>query len=58
MRYAIAWDYDPDNPNPHALTLESVSHPTYAIADMLAASDVANVDETDAQSYVIIEIPD
>ena len=57
-RYAIAWDYDVDNPNPHALTLESVSHPTYEIAELTAASEVANIDEPDAQSYVIIEIPE
>lgn len=57
-RYAIAWDYDVDNPNPHPLTLESVSHPTYAIADLVAESEVANIDEPDAQQYVIIEVPD
>lgn len=56
-KYAIAWDYDPDNPNPHALTLEHVSHPTYEIADLLAQSEVANIDEPDAQSYAIIEVP-
>lgn len=51
-RYAIAWDYEPDNPNPHPLTLSVERFTSYAAADGYASHpDTGNT----PNYYTVIE---
>lgn len=54
--FGIAWDYDPDNPNPHAWYLEPERYPTEEAAVLDAEMALADDGHISEQGYLICRI--